>query len=115
VVPHGLPYPAKRQTKAPLKAIGHFRGEERWQRAFTSKRGGALVRLGTEGTQHLYQHAAPNSYEDPRCQETDYPYERIFAVFFPLFPFQRSRDPVVCPDFISLCRCSTSVAAPNTY
>jgi hypothetical protein len=37
--------------------------------------------------------SSPNPYEDPRCQETDYPYERIFAVVFPLFPFQRRRDP----------------------
>ena len=25
---------------------------------------------------------APNTYEVPGCQETDYPYERIFSHFF---------------------------------
>ena len=29
----------------------------------------------------------PNPYEDPRCQETNSPYERIFSFFPQLYPW----------------------------
>jgi hypothetical protein len=45
---------------------------------------------------------APNPYEVPCCQETNYSWERIFLLFFPLFPFRHSQPPASCPDFISL-------------
>jgi hypothetical protein len=33
--------------------------------------------------------AAPNPYEDPSCQETNFPYERIFSFFPQLSPWCR--------------------------
>jgi hypothetical protein len=56
----------------------------------------------------------PNPYEAPSCQETDSPQERI-SCFFPLGWSRRSRYPVLCSDFISICRGRQHVAAPNTY
>jgi hypothetical protein len=56
----------------------------------------------------------PNTYEDPRCQETNFPYERVLA-FFPAFRGWRSRQPESCSDCMSLCRCRASVTAPHPY
>jgi hypothetical protein len=37
----------------------------------------------------------PNPYEDPSCQETDYPEERIVAVFSAFFVLAQSAAGVV--------------------
>jgi hypothetical protein len=66
------------------------------------------------GKTGLPPRATPNPYEDPFCQETNVPYERILS-FFSAFRGWRSWYPESCSDFISLGRCSTSVPAPNTY
>ena len=34
--------------------------------------------------------AQPNPYEAPGCQETNYPYERIFSLFSALFAASQS-------------------------
>ena len=37
----------------------------------------------------------PNTYEAPSCQETNYPYERIFVFFFALGFLAQSADGLV--------------------
>src|SRR5262245_53381015 len=50
------------------------------------------------------QRAAPNTYEDALCQETNSPRERFFA-FFPLSRAWRRQPSVRCPDVIAVCWC----------
>jgi hypothetical protein len=45
--------------------------------------------------------SAPNTYEDPSCQETNDPYERFFS-FLPLYGAWRSQHSVSCSDLISV-------------
>jgi hypothetical protein len=49
--------------------------------------------------------SAPNPYEDSLCQETHSPPER-FLLFFRLPGTRRSRSSVVCPDLLSVPRCT---------
>jgi hypothetical protein len=42
---------------------------------------GSLTRRLFEVAASLYQRAAPNTYEAPGCQETDYSSERFFCFF----------------------------------
>src|SRR5437870_1620046 len=45
--------------------------------------------------------AWPNTYEDPRCQETNYPWERILC-FFPPCRSWCSHPLATCSDLVSL-------------
>src|SRR6266508_5892603 len=56
---------------------------------------------------------APNPYEVPGCQETNYPMSGFFL--FSAYRVWRSRQSVSCSDVISMCRCQPSAAAPHTY
>jgi hypothetical protein len=67
-----------------------------------------------EATREAVPGRTPNPYEAPRCQETDYPYERIFC-FVPPSRFWRSHPLAPWSDLISLGRCSAHVSAPNPY
>jgi hypothetical protein len=58
--------------------------------------------------------ASPNTYEDPRCQETDSPSERIVPIFSAGVQAERRPPLTTCSVFISVGWC-THVTAPNTY
>ena len=62
----------------------------------------------------LIKTSGPNTYEDPRCQETDYPEERIFPIFSARLQVKRRPSLATCSVFISVCWC-TNVTAPNPY
>ena len=58
--------------------------------------------------------ASSNTYEDPRCQETNLPYERIFPFFSAGVQAERRSPLATCSVFISVGWCII-VTAPNTY
>jgi hypothetical protein len=56
----------------------------------------------------------PNSYEDPCCQETNVPPERILCCFSPPERFWRRCPLATCSDVMALGWCDPHVAAPHT-
>ena len=80
---------------------------ERWRNVRTQRRRGLVggsptkTRVGRDEPYVLLVKSAPNPYEAPRCQETDYPRGADFG-FFPPDRSWRSRPRVPCSDCISL-------------
>ena len=73
--------------------------------------------MGLEGRLHLGRRgvaAKPNTYEASFCQETDFPSERVVAVF-PAFRTWRRLPSGACAACMSVCRAHPGVAAPHPY
>ena len=54
----------------------------------------------------------PNPYEDPRCQETDAPSERIVPIFSAVLQAERRSPLATCSVFMAVCWC-INVTAPH--
>ena len=94
-------------------------GVEVWGRGGLPRRRGVVWGVVVPGGRGASRRGSPpapvpNTYEDPRCQETNLPYERIFPFFSAGVQAERRSPLATCSVFISVGWCII-VTAPNTY